>query len=164
MTAITARALSPSKPGMYRALRSTGSGIHAPGLIVTKSGAQRPHAYVLAYARPVLSVGNSLQTAAAGPCRPLRGQIRADQRLIGGGKPIGGGLALVPIRIDERRAADGFQPGDLVGRERKVGGGQVVGQLLVGAGTDDHRRDRGTREEPGQRHPRRRGAASRRRG
>src|ERR1700729_466445 len=29
MTASTARALTPSKPGMYRALRSAGSGIHA---------------------------------------------------------------------------------------------------------------------------------------
>src|ERR1700733_2081430 len=116
MTAITARALSPSNPGMNRALRSTGSGIHAPGLIVTKSGAQRPHAYASAYARSVLSVGNRLQPGAAGPCRPLRGQVRADQRLIGGGKPIGGGLALVPIRIDERRPANGFQPGDLVRR------------------------------------------------
>ena len=56
MTASTARALTPSSPGMYRAVRRAGSGIHTAGSDRDALMAQRPARVARMaseYARPV---------------------------------------------------------------------------------------------------------------
>src|ERR1051325_4664370 len=47
--------------------------------------------------------------------------------------------SLVPVRIRWRHGAGGVEAGDVVRRQRPAGCAQILLQLLLGAGPDDHR-------------------------
>jgi hypothetical protein len=68
-------------------------------------------------------------------------------------------LSLVPVGIEERRRAHRLEAPELVVAELELRGGEVVGQLFVGARADDDRGDARTREQPRERDLRRRRAA-----
>ena len=60
-----------------------------------------------------------------------------DQSEIGRAQPVGTRRGLVPVGVAQRLAADLVEALDLVRSQLEVGGGQVVAQLLDGAGTHD---------------------------
>ena len=43
----------------------------------------------------------------------------------------------MPVGVEERRLGNCVQAGAFVGGDSQVGGGEVVGQLLLGAGADE---------------------------
>ena len=55
---------------------------------------------------------------------------------------LGKAAALVPIGIGQRRGAGGVEPGDLRGGQVPAHRAEVLAQLLLVAGADDHRRHR----------------------
>jgi hypothetical protein len=65
--------------------------------------------------------------------------VRAEQGQVGRRPPVARGLGLVPERVEQRRRARLIEAPALLVGEDQIGGGQVVGQLLVGAGADDQR-------------------------
>ena len=86
-------------------------------------------------------------TSSSGFCRfpllPLLGffvNAFAGRRLA---KPLSGGIAWRETEVERRVSGTDIEP--------ELGGGQVVGQLVVGARADDQRRHRGPSEEPGER-------------
>jgi len=86
--------------------------------------------------------------------------VGTEQREVGRAEPVGGGLGLVPVGVQQRRPADLLQPGQLLVAQRQVGRAEVVDQLVGRAGPDDHRRHRRPGQQPGQRHLGRGGAAT----
>src|SRR6266568_2784449 len=70
------------------------------------------------------------------------GQVGTEQRQVGRAQAVRGGLGLVSVGIEQRRAADRLQPGLLLLGQRQVGGAEVVGELLLVASADDDRRYR----------------------
>jgi hypothetical protein len=71
---------------------------------------------------------------------PARGrlllQVGGQEGQVGGRQAVAGGLGLVPVRVEQRRGTGRVELGSFVVAEGEVRGGQVVGELLVGAGAD----------------------------
>src|SRR5664279_1030966 len=80
---------------------------------------------------------------------PRLADVPAKQAQIGRAETIGGRLRLVPVRVEQGLGADFVQPRDLRIGESELCRGQIIGQLVLGAGADDHRGDRGLTDDVG---------------
>src|SRR3712207_7098768 len=63
-------------------------------------------------------------------------QMRTQERQVGQSEAVGGGLGLVPVRVDQRRGAHFVQSSALLLREPQLGGLEVVCELIIGSRTD----------------------------
>src|SRR5687768_15611538 len=63
---------------------------------------------------------------------------RSDGRRVQQGEAVLGAVRVVGI--GDRAGAGGVEPGDLVGRQGPADGAEIVAQLRLVAGPDDHRR------------------------
>src|SRR3954470_5167664 len=68
-------------------------------------------------------------------------QVRRQQAQVRRAEAVHPRVGLVPVRVEQRHPAGLLEPAQLVRREREIGSGQVVAELVLGPRADDDRRD-----------------------